>query len=186
MISWQVVLGFISWLALPMNVALFVFTSWTFRQFVVVPGVADTPACGPSVPYVTTTGTFIDRGSYPFTLENAALADWRATLSPRALWYEQQIALGNTPSADQQWANQSFVQKCEQNVNDCWAPVGGVTWLPAMEYLVTPTISTPSTTIFLMDALCDTSSPLYNKLHCATCTGWSHEVLYIQIAPDCT
>jgi len=50
-----------------------------------------------------------------------------------------------------------------------------------MEYLVTPTISTPSTTIFLMDALCDTSSPLYNKLHCATCTGWSHEVLYIQM-----
>jgi hypothetical protein len=38
--SWQDVLVLMSWIALPINVSLFVFTSWTFRKYVLVPSIA--------------------------------------------------------------------------------------------------------------------------------------------------
>ncbi len=162
--SWQSVLAFMSWIALPMNVALFVFTSWTFRQYVLAPGIATHGSCSPAIAYETTGGS---SGIYPnFILQNSSLPDADATLSPRARFYG---------------TDESFVIKCEQNINDCWAPVGGVEWLPALQYLVTPQDPTPSTTIQMVDAICDDSSPLYNKLHCTTCQGWASEVLYLQM-----
>eukprot|EP00322_Chrysochromulina_rotalis_P026772 CAMPEP_0115874298 /NCGR_PEP_ID=MMETSP0287-20121206/24462_1 /TAXON_ID=412157 /ORGANISM="Chrysochromulina rotalis, Strain UIO044" /LENGTH=1141 /DNA_ID=CAMNT_0003329431 /DNA_START=17 /DNA_END=3442 /DNA_ORIENTATION=- len=168
--SWQSVLAFMSWVALPMNVALFVFTSWTFRQYVLAPSISD-DSCGPAEPYVTV-GAYPNTGT-PFTLTAAGHANYEATLSLRSLYVEDNGAMP--------YANQSFVRKCEQNVNDCWAPVGGVPWLPALDYLVTSSNPKPSTTIFLMDAVCDTGSALYNKLHCETCRGWAFEILYLQM-----
>ena len=157
--SWQDVLVLMSWIALPVNVLLLVFTSWTFRTFVIAPGMAS----GPCQPYGVSVddSTFILQGS---SLNGTALTAnaYQAMLSPRSRFYG---------------TNTTFLTKCEQNINDCWAPVGGVEWLPALDYLNEDSKST----VRLYNALCDADSPLHHPLHCRTCQGWKNETLFIQM-----
>ena len=186
--SWQPVLAFISWVALPANVALCIFTSWSFRAEIIVPAIATASACGPAAPFATVPNPTATNLS--FTLTNPALFDFEATLSPRARVLGR---LQSDPAAAEAsgfflsqaeasvWANESFIEKCPQNINDCWAPVGGVAWLPALEYLVTSSTPNPASTRFLVDAVCDEASVLYNKLHCNTCQEWGYEIFSWQL-----
>jgi hypothetical protein len=160
--SWQNVLVLMSWIALPVNVLLLVFTSWTFRTYVIAPGMASGP-CQPAQPYGVSVddSTFILQGSSRNGTALTANA-YQAMLSPRSRFYG---------------TNTTFLTKCEQNINDCYAPVGGVEWLPASDYLNEDSKST----VRLYNALCDADSPLYHPLHCSTCQGWKNETLFIQM-----
>jgi hypothetical protein len=167
--SWQDVLVLMSWIALPINVSLFVFTSWTFRKYVLVPSIATSDSCSPAVPYETIGDS---AGIWPnFILQangsiNGSMSEAKATLSPRARFYG---------------TDDSFTIKCAQNINDCWAAVGGVEWLPAQQYLVTEAMPRPYGTDELKEAVCNRGSKMYNQLHCEMCEGWSNEVLFWQM-----
>ena len=162
--TWRDVIVLMSWIALPVNALLLVFTSWTFRKYVIAPGIATGP-CKEAEPF----GFSVADSAFLLQPSGGgSLPAYQAMLSPRASFYG---------------TNTTFYTKCEQNINDCWAPVGGVEWLPAMTYLVGPRWvdgHSPST-VRLYKALCDPESPLHHPMHCRTCQGWGNEVLFIQL-----
>jgi hypothetical protein len=162
--TWRDVIVLMSWIALPVNALLLVFTSWTFRKYVIAPGIATGP-CKEAKPF----GFSVADSAFLLQPSGGgSLPAYQAMLSPRARFYG---------------TNTTFYTKCEQNINDCWAPVGGVEWLPAMTYLVGPrwAVGHSPTTVRLSKALCDPESPLHHPMHCRTCQGWGNEVLFIQL-----
>lgn len=71
----------------------------------------------------------------------------------------------------------SFMANCQENIHDCYASIGGVEWLPGLDYLK-PTDGT--TKPYLEYGLCNPMSSLYNPMHCEKCDGWKSKVLTMQ------
>ena len=154
--SWQSVLTFISWVALPINVLILVFTSWSFRDYIMIPWVAN---------FEETCANATD----PMTIHGLG---GDTILSPTAF-------IGTHAQHD--GTTVSYLSKCMPNVRDCYANVGGEPWLPAHVYLN----ANMTTTVKYIDALCDADFPaptdpaipgLYNELHCNACRNWMNDV----------
>jgi hypothetical protein len=153
--SWQSVLSFISWVALPINVLILVFTSWDFRNYMMIPWVAN---------FETTCASAYDVGFGNATASSYLPA--AAFISAKAAFFGQDT---------------TYLSKCEPNIVDCYANIGQEEWLSATTYLH-PNMTT---TTKYINALCDADFPapmdgttpsLYNELHCNTCRNWMNDV----------
>ena len=155
--SWEVVLTAISWIALPVNVLILVFTSWEFRRLFVIPLVlghrlsCDDP-----------------NHQYEF---NAQPLNHTSTLTGAT--HLLPIDYLVTHHAAYESRQTSFLAPCVENVYDCFANIGGEPWLPATKYL--PNTST-FTYHYTRDGLCNRDSQLFHEFHCQTCTGWIEAV----------
>lgn len=138
--TWTTVLSAFAWLALPFNVGILVFTTWSFREHILVPALFPDDC-------KDATALLVDGHTIP--------ADH--LIHPHAEFLRERTA---------------FTSSCARNVNDCYAPIGGVAWLPGWQYLNSGSVITKS----FSDGLCDTSSALYNELHCTQCEAWQSEV----------
>lgn len=149
--TWQHVLSFLSWMAIPVNVFILVFTSWDFRNLIVIKSLAT------------------DSGSPSFDLCYNTTDP--AEISPHYLF--------NNPGAT---VGPSIHSKCQQNMLDCYANIGGVDWLPAYTYLYSDARTTQR---FTDDGLCNPSqlgsSSLYNLNHCNVCKHWMFEISTIMV-----
>ena len=149
--SWQGVLGTISWIALPVNVFILVFTSWQFRDLVVIPlvlGGTTQAECFNSFD-MSIPSAF---GGMPISVAG------EATISHHAL------AEGR---------NTSFLAPCKENIEDCYAMIGKEWWLPAATYA--PANVTVSLN-YMRQGLCKPESLLYNEFHCQTCQHWTNKI----------
>lgn len=151
--TWAVVLRVFAWLALPMNVGILVFTAWGFREHLLVPALFPDD-CTDAIPLVVSTPGLAD-----LTIPANHL------IHPHAKW------LGESTS---------FTSSCARNVNDCYARIGGVAWLPASQYFDPPENSVV-TRAFTQGGLCDAKSSLFNELHCTQCEQWQSEVSWWQV-----
>jgi len=140
--TWQSVLSVLSWFAIPINVFILVFTSWDFRNLIVIKLLSD------------------DSGTPDFGL--CELTNTTAHISHHYL--------NENPGAT---SGPSFYSKCQQNVLDCYANIGGESWLPAIDYLYR---EAPTTTKFTDDGLCNPDSPLYYPDYCNVCKNWQGEI----------
>jgi len=155
--SWQAVINTISWIALPVNVLILVFTSWDFRRLVVIPMVLGSKASCSSPQFNAADMNYVDAFGVAHPLAANLL------VSPHAVFENRTT---------------SYLGHCVENVNDCFAAIGSVPWLPAMEYLTnTSTYSLE----FTDGGVCSSSSKLYNEFHCETCTAWKNEVFRTQL-----
>jgi len=155
--SWATVIATISWIALPVNVALLAFTSWSFRDRFIVPFVVrglatETPSC------YDTQFDIRDEVTDSFTIPA------ESTLSLHA-WADGR--------------NTSYTAVCEENVLDCFATIGGAYWLPASIYLVNGSTATVS---YMDGGLCNPNHVLlYDPRHCEVCRAWSSSVVRLSL-----
>ena len=165
--SWQTVLNFISWAALPINVLILVFSSWDFRNMLVVPLVL---YGSPTAP-----------GAYScYEPAHAALFEAQPSNFTNAFGELSFVSADATVShhAQRLGRRTSYLAECIENVQDCYAPIGGVWWLPGVEYLP-PTART--TESYTDQGLCNRHSKLYNEAHCRTCLAWTNTVWRTQL-----
>jgi len=156
--SWQGVINTLSWIALPVNVLILVFTSWDFRRLFVIPLVIGTRQSCYDPAYVEAFS------ATPFTqaFPNASVsADF--FISPHAAYRGSKV---------------SWEASCVDNVQDCFAVLGGEQWLPGTSFLSVNSTYSLSFTDF---GLCRETSPLYNQWHCDKCTAWRNEVFKVQL-----
>ena len=151
--SWQGVLNTFSWIALPVNVFILVFTSWDFRNLVVIPAVLGTS--GSATCYNATDASYVTALGHTVNLPAEMTISHHAAFEGRTT---------------------SFLAPCEENIVDCYAMIGRESWLPAASYASWSTVSTN----YVREGLCRESSPLYNQFHCETCEHWTNQVMSMQ------
>jgi len=165
--SWQIVLNLISWIALPVNVLILTFSSWDFRNMIIVPFVLFTSptAFGVHSCYEPAHAALFEAKASNFTNAFGALSfvSADATVSHHARRLGTRI---------------SYTAECLENVQDCYAAIGGVWWLPGVEYLP-PTART--TLSYTYAGLCNEGSILHNVGHCNTCKAWINTVWRTQL-----
>ena len=118
-------------------------TSWSFRDLVLIPSVFP-EACEDAVPH---NFTYYDTSGVPTYHSQPA----ESFISTHARFESRFV---------------SFTSRCAQNVRDCYAPIGGVPWLPAAKYRP---LGATTTERFSAGGLCDSASSLYNERHCDQC-----------------
>ena len=163
--TWQYVLAVLSWVAIAVNVMLICFTSDQLRERVLIPVLAEHAHCA------------------NWTLEAFEASDQFGsgeafTMAGLTSHHSRYCADYGCEGRSSSMVK-SFVESCEENYNDCYAEIGGVEWLPGTWYL--PDDAAISTS-YVHDGLCNTASPLYNKLHCEVCEVRRHEVMKLALS----
>jgi hypothetical protein len=186
--SWQGVLNFLSWVALPVNVLILVFTSWEFRTLIIIPWLSQ--------------GSCMDPG-FDAQPVNVSAPNGDVVTIPASVYYTPRTATGvytNQYNETTIRATTSFLAPCEQNIMDCFANIGGEAWLPAASFLLYNIVDLeyPATnfssryTEKLTTGLCnenfpsltykgETAQSLYNKAHCNACMAWVNDVFRWQV-----
>jgi len=153
--SWEGVVNTISWIALPVNVLILVFTSWDFRRLFVVPlvlgGSRGAMDCA--------------HAKFDALASNYTAADGSVRTFPASMFVSHHAAAVG--------GNWSYLASCTQNVDDCFANIGGEPWLHGVDYM------SPNSTYtikYMQSGLCNPDSLLYNHWHCDQCTSWTAQV----------